>query len=213
MRIRIAIACAALTALLAVPAHAHIQVRPAQAAPGDPVLWTVLVPSEEESGTRQVELQIPKDVLPFSFEDQPGWTRTMKTNSDGTVASVVWKGQARGDGLVEFRFLASTPEQEGEIAFKALQTYRSGEVVRWIGAPGSENPAAVTTVSKSAPRENAGGEGEGDESAAPAAPAAAQHTGDAEDESTDWVARGAAIGGLLLGLAALVVALRRRTPA
>ena len=141
------------------PAAAHIQVRPGQAAPGDPVLWTVLVPSEQATGTRQVELAIPQDVLPFSFEDAPGWTRQLRKNPDGSVRSVVWRGRTRADGLATFRFLASTPEREGPIAWKAIQTYRDGAIVRWIGSEASEHPASVTTVAKSAPRENAGGEG------------------------------------------------------
>jgi uncharacterized protein YcnI len=59
------LALAAVAPALAVtPAAAHMQVRPARAAPGDPVLWTVLVPSEEESGTRQLELAVPRGVLP-----------------------------------------------------------------------------------------------------------------------------------------------------
>ena len=40
-----AVAAAAGLALVAAPAGAHVQVRPAEAAPGDPVLWTVLVPN------------------------------------------------------------------------------------------------------------------------------------------------------------------------
>ena len=191
---------AAVGLLPAAPAAAHIQVRPAQAAPGDPVLWTVLVPSEQETGTRQVELAIPKDVLPFSFEDAPGWARQLRKNPDGSVRSVVWRGQTRADGLATFRFLASTPERAGSIAWKAIQTYRDGAIVRWIGSAASEHPASVTTVSTSAPRENAGGEAgasAGASRATAAAPAAQSSSG--ADDEPDWVARG-------LGLMALLVA-------
>jgi uncharacterized protein YcnI len=201
----------ALTAVLAAghtgAAAAHIQVRPAQAAPGDPVLWTVLIPSEEEAGTRQVELAVPKDVLPFSFEDQPGWTRRIRPNRDGSVRSIVWRGRTPGDGLATFRFLASAPEREGAIAWKAIQTYRDGDVVRWIGAAGSETPASVTTISRSAPRENAGGESGGAVPAA-AAPAGGASTGGSEDGGPDWLARGLGIAALLAALAA--AALRRK---
>ena len=197
-----AIVIAAGVALLPdTPAAAHVQVRPAQAAPGDPVLWTVLVPSEQETGTRQVELAVPKDVLPFSFEDAPGWTRQLRTNPDGSIRSIRWRGDTRPDGLATFRFLASTPERVGPIAWKAIQTYRGGAVVRWIGSASSDHPASVTTVSSSAPRENAGGEG-ADGGAVPApATAATPRTAAAasDDNEPDWLARG-------LGLAALLVA-------
>lgn len=95
-------------ALAVAPAAAHMQVRPAQAAPGDPVLWTVLVPSEEEAGTRQIELAVPKDVLPFSYEPAPGWNRRLRVNADGSVRAIVWRGRTSSDGLATFRFLAST---------------------------------------------------------------------------------------------------------
>jgi uncharacterized protein YcnI len=186
-------------------------VRPAEVAPGDAVLWEVLVPSEEEGGTKQVELQVPKDVLPFSFEDTPGWQRTLKTGSDGSTTSIVWKGRTRPDGLATFRFLASAPEQEGPIEWKALQTYKDGHVVRWIGDEGTENPASTTIVSKSVPKQNAGGEGEaaedsGDNLANPGLAAEVP----AEDDGPDWVARGVGLAALLAALAAAGIALRRR---
>jgi uncharacterized protein YcnI len=213
--IRAAVA-AALLAVAAPAADAHVQVRPKEAAPDDPVLWTVLVPSEREAGTRQVELAVPKDVIPFSFEDQPGWTRRNRMNPDGSIKSIVWRGRTPGDGLATFRFLASTPEREGDIRWAALQTYNDGRIVRWIGDPASENPASVTTVTRTAARENAGGEGaagEGDAAAA-SAPASgandAARAGDEASDSTDWLARGLGIAALVVALSVAVVALRRR---
>jgi uncharacterized protein YcnI len=192
-------------------AGAHIQVRPAQAAPGDPVLWTVLVPSERETGTRQVELAVPKDVLPFSYEDAPGWTRRVRMNANGSVRSIVWRGQAPADGLATFRFLASTPEREGPIAWKALQTYRDGKLVRWIGAAGSESPASITTITRSATPENAGGEGSEGASPPAASAGATQPSGESDGDGPDWIARGLALAALLVGAAAMVGARRRRS--
>ena len=90
--------------------------------------------------------------------------------------------------------------------WKAVQRYDDGEEAAWIGPPDSDNPAAVTTVSASAPRQNAGGEGsapaaDGDETA-PAAPApAAAATEDGGTSGTLGLIFGAA--GLALGAAAL----------
>jgi uncharacterized protein YcnI len=208
----IAVAWAAAVA----PAQAHIQVTPAAAAPGDPVQFELLVPGEREARTTEVSLQIPKGVLPFSFEDRPGWRRTLETAADGSVGVVRWRGRLASDGFVRFAFLAATPEQEGELAWKAVQRYDDGEEAAWIGPPDSDNPAAVTTISADAPRQNAGGEGAGasapaaaTDAATPAAPGpapAADDTGDGE--GTLGIVLGA--GGLLLGAAALAVALRRR---
>jgi len=206
---RVLVLAAAATALAAAPAAAHIQVRPARVAPGDPVLWTVLVPSEEETGTSEVELAVPKDVLPFSYEHAPGWTRRLRMNADGSVRSIVWRGRTSTDGLATFRFLAATPEREGTIAWKAIQTYRDGTVVRWIGSAASEYPASITAVSPSVPRENAGGEiGAGERTPAAwttPAPGEAQ----AAQTGPDWIARGLALAALL-AVATTTIARRRR---
>lgn len=196
--------------LPAAPAAAHVQVRPTLAAPGDPVLWTVLVPSEDVTGTRQVELAVPKDVLPFSFEDAAGWTRRLRMSADGAVRSIVWRGRTRADGLATFRFLASTPEREGAIAWKAIQTYRDGAVVRWIGSAGSDHPASITSISRSATRENAGGER--DAEAATAAAGTAQPApadAHADEAGPDWLARGLALAALLAAAAVAITARRR----
>ncbi|MET0770714.1 MAG: DUF1775 domain-containing protein, partial [Solirubrobacteraceae bacterium] len=84
MRARYPIALAAAAVLAAVaPAQAHVQVTPTEAAPGDPVVFEVLVPGETDAHTTEVSLQIPKDVLPFSFEEVPGWKRTVEQGDDG----------------------------------------------------------------------------------------------------------------------------------
>lgn len=219
MRPLLALAAAVLTAAaLAAPASAHVQVRPALAAPGDPVLFEVLVPGERDAKTIEVTLQIPKDVLPFSFQDPPGWERTNKEGADGSLESVTWRGEQAEDGFSRFAFLASTPEQEGEIQWKALQTYDDGHISRWIGAPDSENPAAVTTISASAPRQNAGGEGgeaatEGEGAATPqpaqtAAPAQAASAPAEDDDSPLPLIL--SIVAVVLAAAALLLALRRK---
>ncbi|MTD45125.1 DUF1775 domain-containing protein [Conexibacter sp. W3-3-2] len=207
----------------AAPAAAHVEVLPKTVAPADPVLFTVLVPGErDDTGTTEVKLQIPEGVLPFSFEDQPGWKRTVQRASNGALETVTWKGKAAADGLVALRFLASTPDAPGTIEWKSIQTYDDGDVVRWIGAEGSESPASTTTVSADAPRQNAGGEGAQAASpdagtggaAAPqadttqdAAGAASPDAGD--DGGRDGLTLGLAIAGLVAGLAALGVTVTR----
>ena len=139
-------------------AAAHIQVTPARVAPDDAVMFTVLVPGESDAETTKVSLQVPKGVLPFSYESTPGWTRTLENGPDGATRVVRWTGRAAKDGFVRFAFLASTPADDGEIIWKAVQTYSDGKSVAWIGSPSSDTPAAITTVSKSVSAQNAGGE-------------------------------------------------------
>jgi uncharacterized protein YcnI len=213
-RLRILPLAALAFAVLVAPASAHVQVTPTEAAPGDPVRFEVLIPGETEAHTTEVALQVPKGVLPFSFEDQPGWKRTLEQADDGSVGVIRWRGRLASDGFVRFSFLAATPEQEGELVWKAVQRYDDGDEAAWIGPPESDNPAPVTSVSAAAPRQNAGGEGgeataEGAAEPAPAAPAAAvTPADDGGSDGTIGIVLGGA--GLVLGAAALVVALRRR---
>jgi uncharacterized protein YcnI len=135
--------------------------------------------------------------------------------SNGSVERVVWTGRAPSDGFTEFSFLAGTPEKPGELQFKALQTYADGTVVRWIGAPDSENPAAVVKVDASAAKQNAGGEGEAAggapaATAAAAAPAATVASSSSDDGGSNTLALILGAAGLVLGLIALIVALRRK---
>ena len=162
---------------------------------------------------------MPKDVLPFSFEEPAGWTRGEQGRPDGSMETVTWKGKLAEDGFARFSFLASTPEQEGDIVWKAIQTYDDGSTSRWIGAPDADNPAAVTKISKDAPRENAGGESGDAEDGAAATPAASRpprprtprRRGPVEDTDSPLPII-LSIAALVLAAAALILQLRRRTP-
>lgn len=179
-------------------ASAHVQVTPTVVAPGDPVLFTVLVPGERDTGTTKVDLKLPPGLMPFSFEDLPGWKRRVVRAGDGSAERIVWTGRAAPDGLLRFAFLAGTPDQPTTMRWKALQTYAGGHVARWIGAPDAEYPAAVTEVRTDAPRQNAGGEGA---AVAPTATAdGADRASTTAGDTTDWVARGLGIAALVLGL-------------
>lgn len=234
-----AVAAAVLAAGLAVgasPALAHVEVSPALAAPSDPVLFTVLVPNERGDPTVRVELALPPGVLPFGFEPAPGWRRTETRNPDQSLGRVAWTGRLGTGEFTEFRFLATTPPDPGPIRWVALQRYANGEVVRWDGPPGADEPAAITVVARGVPRQNAGGEGSAGDSASGPAPtdlmppgadlmpagsmapfAAATSPPAAAASGEDDLARTAGIAGLALGamgliasLAALIIVARAR---
>lgn len=194
------------TTVAAGSASAHVQVTPTVVAPGDPVLFTVLVPGERDTGTVRVDLKLPPGLMPFSFEDRPGWKRRLVRADDGSAERIVWTGRAAPDGLLRFSFLAGTPEQPTTIEWKALQTYAGGYVARWIGAPDADYPAAVTEVRADAPRQNAGGEGAAVDGTDPRDAAtteaeAADGTSVAATTNADWVARGLGIAAVVVGLA------------
>lgn len=208
---RLSVVAVAVALLSAPAAVAHVQVAPSEAATDDAVRFEVLVPNEDDVDTIEVALQVPPGVLPFSYEETPGWRRTVERAGDGSVGVIRWEGRLAPEGFVRFSFLAATPPEPGTIAWKALQTYEGGEVVRWIGDEESEYPAAFTEVSASAEKANAGGES-GD--AAPTeqlelSPAPAVVAAE-EGSDRDALTLVLAIAGLVLGFVAVVLSLRRR---
>jgi hypothetical protein len=93
---------------------------------------------------------------------------------------------------------AKLPNAAGQsVVFPSVQTYSSGEVVRWIGAADADTPAPRVLLTA------AGGE---HETAAPAT--AAEESED--DDGVDYLALGFGIAGLVAGGAALAVSLLRR---
>lgn len=211
-------------------AEAHIQIEPTAAAPGDPVHFRLLVPGETDSNTTKVEMQVPAGVIPFSYQDVAGWKHEVVEAADGSIERIVWTGDLSADGFVELGFLASTPDTEGDLKWSALQTYADGTVVKWTGGPDDEEPAPVTVVSKSTPKQNAGGESSSEGSGDAVDPTVngagsdgatgssdAGDTDDAGDDEagSDTLARVLGGVGLGLGLIALVIAItgRRRRSA
>lgn len=161
---------------------AHVQVTPALVAPADSVRFAVLVPGERAPArTVRIDLKVPDGVLPYAFAETPGWTRENVERSDGSIDRIVWTGDLPPDGFAEFAFLAGTPDAPGTIAWKALQTYDDGTVVRWIEGPDGELPAATTRVDPTAPRM---ADGDGGAAAPTSAPAASTIAGDASAAGT-----------------------------
>lgn len=237
---RLSAGLATLAALLAggaATAAAHVHVAPPVVAPGDAVRFQVEVPGERpDAGTTKVVLQVPLGVTPRGYGETPGWSRRIVRAEDGSVSRIVWTGRAAPEGVTEFSFLAATPTRPGTIAWKALQHYSDGSVVRWIGAPDSEYPAAETeVVAGQKPRDAGGGQsrpdahGAGDEDTH--APGESQQgvadgehasgeeadatvgeasSGEDADSGDDGPALILAIAALALVGVALAVALRRR---
>ncbi len=207
---------AALTAALILPAaaQAHVTLQPASVpAGGDDTLLSVRVPNErDDASTVKVDVQLPDGFASASVEPVAGWTfkitkaklaKPVQTD-DGEitegVSRITWTGgRIPPGGFQDFPLSVVVPGKAGDtLTFKALQTYSNGEVVRWIGAKDSDNPAPTVAV--------AGG-------GAKAAPAA---TATATPAETDGSSSGLAVAalivgalGLLTGVAALTAARRK----
>ena len=224
MKKAIAVAVAALAVCaIASPALAHVTVQPNEAIVGSFSRFVVRVPNEQDNaGTTKIKVELPP--LAFvSFEPKEGWKRTVEMVefdepievfgeevTEG-VGSVTWSGgQIKAGEFDEFGFSARMPDGEEALEFPAEQTYSNGDVVEWVGAPDSEEPAALVSVF-----DIGAGEGEG-ELAVLAKLAQGDSGGDAEgddnDEDDATENLGTILGGVAIVLALIALLTSRRRP-
>jgi uncharacterized protein YcnI len=162
---------AVLSLALASPAWAHVTVHPNTLPAGSSdVELTFQVPNERDSAnTVTVEVFFPTALPLLTVETLPvpGWTATVHTQKlatpvqtdDGPVSEIVsdvmWTATRGGIAPGQYQdfdvAVGSVPDKLGQLIFKALQTYSSGEVVRWIevpatGQPEPDNPAPILTL-------------------------------------------------------------------
>jgi uncharacterized protein YcnI len=211
------IAIAATVGTLAFPAAAaaHVTLQPSEVPAGGFTRLDVRVPTERpDASTTKVEVQFPPGFTTVSTEPVPGWTAKVarvklakpQVNDEGEkitdrVDTVTWTAGGQGGigpgQFQDFGLSVAVPDKAGSsLTFKAVQTYSSGEVVRWIGPPDSEEPAPQVKLTAA--------EGEGG-----AAPAAQQEpaSGGDDDGGSDTLSIIALIvgaAGLAAGIAALL---------
>jgi uncharacterized protein YcnI len=134
-------------------ANAHVTVYPKEAVQGSYEKFTVRVPTEKEVPTVKVEIKIPIDVDITKFEPKAGWKYDIVKDASGKITSVVWTAMDAGLGPTEFgefNMQGKVADSTTTIAWKAYQTYKDGTIVDWTGAPGSDKPASVTSVTPKA---------------------------------------------------------------
>jgi uncharacterized protein YcnI len=176
------IVVAVLVAALAFPAlaAAHVTLQPEEVPAGGFTRFDVRVPNErDDAATEKVEVEMPDGFAFASYEPVPGWTvevqrekldQPIETDDgeiDEQVKTITWTADAASAAIQpgqfrDFGLSVGIPDsaQPGDsLTFPAIQTYDNGEVVRWIGAPDSDEPApqvaitapAATASSSSAP--------------------------------------------------------------
>ncbi|WP_369031751.1 YcnI family copper-binding membrane protein [Streptomyces adonidis] len=190
-------------------AFAHVTVHPESYTKGatDGVL-TFRVPNEEDTAsTTKVQVFLPTDhpVLGVLVTPEEGWTAKVTTTKlktpiktdDGTitdaVSEITWSGGRIGKGEYEDFDVAfgQLPDDTGQLAFKTLQTYSDGKVVRWIETPEAgqeepENPAPTLKLTVAT---------------SPAVASVKSEAGQAS--ASDSTARGLGIAGLVVGVLGL----------
>jgi uncharacterized protein YcnI len=151
----IAIICAVLSLSLPVLAFAHAVVFPKASTLGGYERYVLRVPNEKTTATTRVEIHFPTDVRVTAFEDVPGWTLEVVTDSAKRIVGAVWTGNLPPQRFVELPFMAANPKEGAALTWPAYQTYADGERVEWTGPEGSKSPASVTTLAAAAPRAGA----------------------------------------------------------
>jgi uncharacterized protein YcnI len=167
-----ALAAGAAFVLPATSAFAHVTVNPREATGGGYAKLAFRVPNErDDAGTTKLEVNFPAD-HPFasvSVRPKEGWTYSLEEITLATpvkihddeiskaASKITWTGGTVKPGeFEEFEVsVGPLPDDADSLTFKALQTYSSGEVVRWIeeAAPGGgevERPAPVLKLTKAA---------------------------------------------------------------
>jgi len=170
------------------------------------------VPNErDDAATVEVAVQMPPDhpLTSVSVQPKPGWevaTTTRSVEGEDVVDTITWTASdgAQIDPGEFDQFWVSVgqlPEDVESIDFPALQTYDSGEVVRWIeptepGAEEPEHPAPALALTAAAGNPTSGSADDG-----------------RDGDGTTLAVIALIVGGLGLvaGLAGLVLARRRST--
>jgi uncharacterized protein YcnI len=179
-------------------ASAHVAVFPKETIQGSYEKFTVRVPSEQDTPTIKVEVKIPETVEISRTMPLSGWKSELTKDVNGKVTSVIWT--AAGEGLAstefgEFNMQGKVDNAATAIVWKAVQTYKDGSVVEWIGDEKSDHPAAVTTVK--------------------AVPAGATVAADGDVESAASTSSAfplyLSIAAIVLALLSLIISLLRKT--
>ncbi|MGH9041576.1 MAG: YcnI family protein [Acidimicrobiia bacterium] len=166
----LAAALAVTLGVVAVPAGAHVTVNPREATKGGYAKLAFRVPNERPEGTTKLEVNFPVEHPLSSVSVRPvaGWTYKVERQKLATpigseepgeeavtdyVSKITWEGGTIAPGeFQEFEVSGGPlPDDADQMVFKAVQTYASGEVVRWIEEAGDsgeepEFPAPILTL-------------------------------------------------------------------
>jgi uncharacterized protein YcnI len=215
----IAGALLAIAAPLAASAHVHVD--PDKVAAGSSALLQFSVPNESATAkTNKITLTIPKETpFPYvSYVAVPGWTAVLTKSKLATpikgyssditeaVTTVTWTANAGAEisngQLGMFPLQVGIVPNTGSIVLKVDQSYTDGTVVSWSETGANvKKPAPVLFVNDAAPAEAGMG----------AKVHVSGHSGvDPVAASSDVLARALGVGGLVLGVIALIVAVARR---
>src|SRR5262245_3178903 len=234
-----ALAVAGVAMLVAAPmASAHVTVNPGEAVKGSFAALSFRVPNERpDAGTTSVAVKMPEDdpIANVSVKPKSGWTYTVTNRTldepiegdDGdqiteVVDTITWTGGTINPGeFDEFEVsVGPLPEQPDQVTFPTVQTYSSGEEVRWIDeeTPGGEEPEhpvpTLELIEGSGDHDETASEAEADGSGSGSDVASgvtvSNVSQDDVDQANTLATVGLVVGGLGLIVAIMAVVLSRR---
>jgi uncharacterized protein YcnI len=142
-----------LTLLMAVSTFAHVRVSPRESESGKSEQYTMRVPTERQSSTVRIELEVPSTVTVISIAPAQGWKIEEKKNPQSKIVGVTWSGSSIPFAEYrEFVFQAKNPSTETKLEWKVIQIYEDGTRSEWTGPETSRSPASVTTIKAAATR-------------------------------------------------------------
>jgi predicted lipoprotein with Yx(FWY)xxD motif len=140
---------AALSAFaVASAAHAHVALRPSEAAPGsDATLHFVVGHGCKDQPTTALRVELPASVELVSAEPKSGWTLSV---DKGPATAVTWRGELAAHRPDGFDARVKLPQAPVRIFFVAVQSC-GDQIVRWDqpyagDGPRPEHAAPVLTL-------------------------------------------------------------------
>jgi hypothetical protein len=147
MRARVASVLLSSSFVLAAPAAAHVTVTPPFLAVGEEAVLAFDAPNERDVAMTSLELEAPPEVRFVALEAPPaGWR--------GTVGErrARWSGgRLPASATALYRLRARATGTPGSVAFRAVQRFEDGAVVRW-----ETTLALVPGTGESAPQQHLG---------------------------------------------------------
>jgi uncharacterized protein YcnI len=209
--------------VLAPVAQAHFEIKPRRGDPGDARAFTFSIENEKSNAaTVRFDVQLPTGVAFLGARSLGGWKlqRTATTGGPRTISFRARTPLGPGEAEQEFVVSLRLPKAPGAtLSFKGVQTYDNGEKVRWIGPPGSEEPAPTIRISTRNVTEDSitGATSATGATGATGNDAASQTPDDADDDDDDgisgWLIAILVLAGVAVigGAAYLITRANRRT--
>jgi MYXO-CTERM domain-containing protein len=231
---------AVVAATVALPgaAQAHVTVQPGTAEGGSFSVVAFRVPNErDDASTTKLRVVLPADHPIGSVQTTPvpGWSVSTSTRHlsqpiemfgqklDTVVSQVTWtatNGGIKSGQFQDFELSLGVLPASGQLQFKALQTYSSGEQVNWneVSTDPSvepEHPAPLLSLAPAASEQDSGTPSAGSGTGAAAGGQADESaSGTATENGSDSTLSIAMSGGaLVLSALAAILAWRRGRPA